>query len=122
MNSLNNITEINKYNKILTKRWGTEKWVKVTDKYAVKILFVDAGKSLSLQYHKNKEETWVCVEGNGYVIDGNGKKIKLSVGDTVHLPPYTIHKLVAIKKMSVVECSTTELDDVIRLDNKESRD
>jgi mannose-1-phosphate guanylyltransferase len=101
--------------KIVDKAWGKELWLEVNDKYAMKILSIDKGCSISLQYHKNKTETWYIAEGKGEAIVGNSK-ILLEKGSSLHLPAGVIHKITAITPMKIVEASTPELDDVIRLD------
>lgn len=102
--------------KVVQKRWGKELWIKVTDKYALKILKIKRGKGISLQYHKKKEETWYITKGKGKVIFRDENNILLlNKGDHLHITPGTIHKIDAIEDLEILEASTTELDDVIRL-------
>lgn len=100
------------------KNWGKEYLLITTDKYAMKRLEINPGKSLSKQYHEHKHETLHVVEGYGY-IEINGEPSLITVGDTINLPRRTIHRIVASEncwKLVIIEASTTELDDVVRLE------
>ena len=97
------------------KVWGTEYLLCVNDKYAMKRLEIKPSKKISLQYHENKHETWHIVDGYGYVLlDKHGYEVH--VGDTVEIPAKTVHQIMAgIKGIVIIESSTPELDDIVRL-------
>lgn len=100
------------------KIWGKEYLLINTNNYAMKRLEINPGKSLSKQYHEHKHETLHVVEGYGY-IEINGEPSLITVGDTINLPRRTIHRIVASEncwKLVIIEASTTELDDVVRLE------
>jgi mannose-6-phosphate isomerase-like protein (cupin superfamily) len=101
------------------KPWGWELVWALTDAYAGKLLFVRAGQSLSLQYHERKDEAWYVQEGRatlelGTVGDELGTS-EIGPGDCFHFPPHTVHRVRALEDTLIVEVSTPELDDVVRL-------
>lgn len=106
------------------KPWGYELiWAK-TDRYVGKILHVNKGESLSLQYHEMKDETLYVVEGELLLTietDGDRREIPLRKGESFHIPPFLIHRMLAIVDTDVAEVSTTELHDVIRLEDRYGR-
>lgn len=104
------------------KPWGGETLLRCTESYAVKVLHLRAGCRTSLQYHRVKRET--LHPGCGSVV------LELHVNDRVdanplnrpvELAPGTVHRLVALNDCEVVEVSTTELDDVVRLEDDYGR-
>lgn len=100
------------------KHWGNEFLLVKTDKYAMKRLEILPGRSLSKQYHAHKHETLHIVEGFGYA-EIEGKFRTIAVGDTLDIPPNTIHRIVASDKcwkLVIIEASTIELNDVVRLE------
>lgn len=104
------------------KPWGSETiWALVPGKYCAKRIFVNAGKRLSLQYHVHKDETMMLESGVAYLIIGETlaglERIELKAGESVHIPAGTIHRLCAETDTWVLEASTDELDDVIRIDD-----
>ena len=108
------------------KPWGWELVWAETDAYVGKLLFVRAGESLSLQYHETKEESWLVREGRATLELGEpGGELdasEIAPGDTFHFRPGTVHRLTAVEDTLVVEVSTPELDDVIRLDDAYGRE
>jgi mannose-6-phosphate isomerase-like protein (cupin superfamily) len=106
------------------KPWGYELiWAK-TDRYVGKILHVNKGESLSLQYHEMKDETLYVVEGELLLTlekDGDRREIPLRKGEAFHIPPFLIHRMFAVVDTDVAEVSTTELHDVIRLEDRYGR-
>ena len=103
------------------KRWGGEAWLIYTDKYALKILYVNQGNRLSLQKHKLKQETWNVIKGEPEITLGE-KIFKAKVGDIIHLPAGTIHRLSAPNgDIEVMEVSTPELDDLERIEDDYGR-
>jgi mannose-6-phosphate isomerase-like protein (cupin superfamily) len=101
------------------KPWGWELVWAETDRYAGKLLFVRAGQALSLQYHKRKDESWYVQEGRAALelgrVDGELFEQEIGAGDTFHFVPGTVHRVRALEDTLIVEVSTPELDDVVRL-------
>ncbi|HLE20568.1 MAG TPA: cupin domain-containing protein [Vicinamibacteria bacterium] len=107
------------------KPWGYEIiWAK-TERYVGKVLHIEAGEALSLQYHKVKEET-IRLESGKLILEveepgQSRRKIVMSPGDSFHLRPGTIHRMIAEETSDVLEVSTPELDDVVRLEDRYGR-
>ncbi len=100
------------------KPWGHELIWAHTDRYVGKILFVRAGCRLSLQYHRQKDETFLVLEGEAeFSLDkGDGPVVTLlKEGDVVRVQPGQVHRTLAVTDVRLVEVSTPELDDVVRL-------
>lgn len=106
--------------KIVEKPWGREHWFAVNEKYAGKIIEVDEGKRLSLQYHKKKHETMYLLEGLIRMIH-NDNELEIKPGSSIEIKPGDRHRVTAIVKSRIVEVSTPELDDVIRLEDDYGR-
>lgn len=107
------------------KPWGHELiWAK-TDRYVGKILHVRAGEALSLQYHRVKDETIMLVSGRMtfvYFSEGEPPHTReLAAHEPFHIPPGTRHRMIAIEDCDIVEVSTPELDDVVRLEDRYGR-
>ena len=107
------------------KPWGHETVWARTDRYAGKILHVRKGESLSYQYHRVKDETIRILAGlvdlEVAVPDGERRTVRLGPGDGWHLPPGTRHRLTALDDTDILEVSTPELDDVVRLEDRYGR-
>ena len=109
------------------KPWGYEIWWARTDRYVGKILHVKKGESLSLQYHQVKEETIrllsgrLLFESRALEETGELRRQELAAGDTVHIPPRTIHRMTGVEDCDILEVSTPELDDVVRLEDRYGR-
>ncbi len=106
------------------KPWGEEIIFAHTDRYAGKILMIRKGESLSLQYHTKKDETIYLHAGSlRLLLDVKGRMEErvLSAGAAQHLPPGTRHQMIALEDCTVVEASTPELDDVVRLQDRYGR-
>ena len=107
------------------KPWGYEiRWA-VTDRYLGKIIHVNQGEALSLQYHEHKDE-WLLVSKGAVDIeigglDGELEARRMRAGDAVHLPPYTRHRVTAVEDSDIFEVSTPEIDDVVRLEDRYGR-
>ncbi len=107
------------------KPWGYEIIWAEADKYVGKILHINAGQRLSRQYHNKKEETFLVQKGSMDLEVGDGaeqKTIRMNEMDTFHCTPKTIHRMVAVTDVDVVEVSTPELDDVVRLEDVYGRE
>ncbi len=106
--------------KTIEKPWGYEILYAHTDKYAGKILFVKKGKRLSYQYHEKKDETMFIFKGKvRMTLEKNGerKEVIFEEGDSIHFPPLTKHRVEAIEDSYILEVSTPELDDVVRIED-----
>jgi len=98
------------------KPWGYEiVWAETQD-YVGKLLHINAGHRLSLQYHKTKEETVYVLSGILYNYDEYGNITKFTKGQTYHVTPGAIHRFGANEShVELMEVSTNHLDDVVRL-------
>jgi mannose-6-phosphate isomerase len=109
------------------KPWGHELiWAK-TGRYAGKTLFVRAGQSLSLQFHRRKEESWYVLEGRAKLELGRAgeavtKKEVIGAGAAFHFEAGTVHRVTAVEDTTILEVSTPELDDVVRLEDSYGRE
>ena len=107
------------------KPWGYELRWAITDRYLGKVLHLNKGEALSLQYHELKDECQYVLKGSIDMEVGgaDGKLIthRMNVGDTVHLTPGTRHRLTAIEDTDIFEVSTPEIDDVVRLEDRYGR-
>ncbi len=110
--------------KRIDKPWGHEIiWVH-TDKYVGKLLYINEGASLSLQYHERKQESIYVLEGQIRVFIRNehgGEEFVLEPGMSYHVHPGVIHRFRADKPSCLIEISTPEIDDVIRLEDDYGR-
>ena len=107
------------------KPWGHETIWALTDRYCGKILHVKAGHALSVQYHERKDETVYLLSGELiYWVqqDGEMKDMKLGKGESFRITPGTIHYMEAVTDVDVLEASTHELDDVVRLKDRYGRE
>ena len=107
------------------KPWGHETIWARTDRYVGKILHVRAGESLSLQYHRAKEETMRVLSGvvtlDVAAAGETPRSVRLAPGDGWHIAPETRHRLTALEDADILEVSTPELDDVVRLEDRYGR-
>jgi mannose-6-phosphate isomerase len=107
------------------KPWGYELIFAKTARYVGKILHVNQGHTLSLQYHNVKEETLFVVRGELKLTiesDGDRRVLPLREGESFHIPPRLIHRMEAVVDTDVAEVSTPELDDVVRLEDRYGRE
>jgi len=107
------------------KPWGYELIYAKTDKYAGKIIFVRKGEQLSLQYHRVKDETMYLYSGLAQLeiqdTKGQSQIIELSPGKSYHIEPGCRHRVIALEDCQILEVSTPELDDVVRLEDRYGR-
>ncbi len=107
------------------KPWGWELIWAETEQYVGKLLFIQAGEALSLQYHEVKDESWLVREGRARLelgeVGGELEAIEIAPGDTFHFRPRTVHRLAALEDTLVLEVSTPHLDDVVRLEDRYGR-
>jgi mannose-6-phosphate isomerase len=106
---------------IIPKPWGSEEIFAHTDKYVGKILYINANSKLSLQYHNKKTETIRVLSGTLHLVTSS-QDTYLSEGDTVHITPGMVHRFCADEQPVVlIEVSTPELNDVVRLEDNYGR-
>ena len=114
--------------KRVEKPWGYEIWWARTDRYVGKILHVRKGESLSLQYHNVKEETIriqsgrLMLEIGSAGAEGQLRRVDMGPGDVMHIAPRTVHRMTGLEDCDVLEVSTPELDDVVRLEDRYGRE
>ena len=109
------------------KPWGWELIWAHAEAYVGKILFVRAGHSLSLQFHRRKDESWYVQSGRaqaevGAVGDPVLREEVLRPGAALHFPPGTVHRVTALEDTTILEVSTPHLDDVVRLEDQYGRE
>lgn len=109
----------------IPKPWGSELWFAHTDRYAGKILRVRAGHRLSVQYHAAKDETSFVLSGRVVVSQGESVERmaarELGPGESWRNTPRLVHTLEAIEDCEIIEVSTPQLDNVVRLEDRYGR-
>jgi len=112
--------------RIVRKPWGHELIWALTDKYVGKVLVIEAGKKLSLQRHVVKDESILVKSGRLrlHLEDDGGtvRQVELGPGDYRHVPTGRIHRFEAIDRCELIEVSTPELDDVVRIEDDFGRE
>ncbi len=108
------------------KPWGYELiWAK-TERYVGKLIHVNAGQALSLQYHERKDETIHVLRGVLQFVVGPSadalETLTLAEGESYHVTPRLVHRMVAVTDVDVLEASTPELMDVVRLEDRYGRE
>jgi mannose-6-phosphate isomerase-like protein (cupin superfamily) len=109
------------------KPWGHEEvFALVEGRYCGKALHVTAGHALSLQYHERKDEVIAVQAGRALLEVGESEdaleSFELEPGERVRLRPGTRHRITAVTDVVILEASTTELDDVVRLEDRYGRE
>ncbi len=108
------------------KPWGRELWWAANDLYAGKLLYIDKGHRLSLQFHQRKDETSYLLEGSLQVAQGSDAdelhEWVAKPGDSWRNEPGVVHTITALEDSVVIEVSTPQLDDVVRLRDDYGRD
>jgi quercetin dioxygenase-like cupin family protein len=110
--------------KVVEKPWGYELIWAHTDRYVGKVLHIKKGECLSYQYHRVKDETIRLLAGTMEIdleTDGTKGRIRLQPGDCLHIVPGMKHRMIAVEDCDVLEVSTPELDDVVRLEDRYGR-
>ena len=111
--------------KIVKKPWGEEVWFAQNEKFAGKVLKVNKGHRLSLQFHRQKQETQFIYKGIAKLTYGetldNLQEIILNPGDKFDINPPMIHRIEAIEDLEIFEVSTPELDDVVKIEDDYGR-
>ncbi len=107
------------------KPWGYELHWAHTERYVGKVIHVNKGHALSLQYHVRKDETIFLWSGTllyEYKVGDAFVQREMKPGDRIHVPPPTVHRMTAIEDCDIFEVSTPELDDVVRLEDRYGRE
>jgi mannose-6-phosphate isomerase len=110
--------------KVVPKPWGYELIWAHTERYVGKILHINKGESLSYQFHRVKDETVRLLHGlmeMDVATEGDKTRITLKPGDCLHIVPGMKHRMTAVEDCDVLEVSTPELDDVVRLEDRYGR-
>lgn len=111
--------------KRVPKPWGYEIIWAHTDRYVGKMLHIDAGHALSVQYHNRKDETIYLLSGEmkyWVKLGDELEDVRLRQGDAFRITPGTVHYMEAITDCDILEASTPELDDVVRLQDRYGRE
>ena len=112
--------------RFVEKPWGREEVFAQNESYVGKILFVRKGEALSLQFHERKTETLRILDGQLELATGDDPQhldvLCLDPGDVFHIGPGLVHRMVGLTNCSILEVSTPELDDVVRLDDRYGRE
>lgn len=107
------------------KPWGYELIWAESDLYVGKILHINAGEALSLQYHEEKEETICVLNGEMKFLAGPSadelKEYRMGPNDNFHTTPGTVHRMIAVTDCDILEASTPHLEDVVRLEDRYGR-
>ncbi len=111
--------------KLVEKPWGSELWFAATELYAGKLLRIDAGHALSVQHHRRKDETSYLLSGRIVISQGpDADRLtarELAAGETWRNEPGVVHSIEALEDSVLIEVSTPEVDDVIRLADRYGR-
>ncbi len=113
---------------VVAKPWGEELLVAHNGRYAGKVLILNKGHRLSLQYHERKHETQYVESGRiKYTLGsrdrpGDYRELTAGPGTVIELPPGAVHRMEALEDARIFEVSTPELDDVVRLDDDYGRE
>jgi mannose-6-phosphate isomerase len=108
------------------KPWGHEEILAETDRYVGKMLVIETGRRLSFQYHAVKDE-WIRVVSGRLLLtleDGRGEIVEreLGPGEAAHVAPLRRHRYAAIERAELIEVSTPELTDVVRIEDDFGRE
>ena len=106
------------------KPWGYELIWALTDRYVGKILHIEPGHVLSLQYHNHKDETIHVLKGEIIFRVKEGEKLlerRMREGESYHIAPLTVHQMEAVTAADLLEASTPEINDVVRLQDRYGR-
>jgi mannose-6-phosphate isomerase-like protein (cupin superfamily) len=111
----------------IDKPWGHELIWALSERYCGKLLFVKAGCALSLQFHNEKDESWLVQSGKARLELGEaGQRILheevIGPGAAFRYRPGTVHRVTALEDTTILEVSTPELDDVVRLEDLYGRE
>jgi mannose-6-phosphate isomerase len=106
------------------KPWGHELIWARTDRYVGKILHVKGGETLSRQYHNAKDVTMHVLRGELILRLGDGADVseqRMRPGESIYIPAKLIHQIEAVMDSDVLEASTPEVDDLVRVSDRYGR-
>ena len=107
------------------KPWGHEVIFAENERYAGKILHLEPGESLSLQYHERKDETFLVLSGEVHLLVGEEgrdlRELRLKPGEAYRIRPRVRHRMSCEVATDLVEVSSPELDDVVRIEDRYGR-
>ncbi len=112
--------KINKV-KVVEKPWGRELWYAVEKEYAGKVLEMKKGYRSSMHYHVKKKETMYLMEGEVKIERDNQESIILQEGDCITIDPGEAHRIIPLTDSKILESSTPELEDVVRVKDDYNR-
>jgi mannose-6-phosphate isomerase len=110
--------------KRVEKPWGHELWWAQNERYVGKLLHITAGSQLSLQYHVKKDETIHLFRGQMVLVLSDGQKLvehSMREGESYRVRPGTVHRMRAVTDCDVLEVSTPEVEDVVRVQDDYGR-
>jgi len=111
--------------KVVNKPWGREEWLHLDDKYCYKRILIKAGTSTSFQYHERKQETNYLISGRAefWLENDNGEieKKEVGPGTSMTVMPPRKHRVIALTDIILMESSTPEVDDVVRIQDDYER-
>lgn len=111
----------------IEKPWGAEDWLVKNEHYVVKHLYINPKEQISLQYHNEKHETMIVLEGMGQLRIGREGLAEMETedstcdyqtiteGDIITIPPKTIHQIRAYTGLKILEISTPQTEDLVRV-------
>jgi len=105
---------------ILAKPWGYEEVLLDNGRFVIKRIVVQAGHRLSLQYHAKKDEAWIIRSGEGSYV-WKDIVFEYHADDIVSIPTSTIHRISPVVTTEIIEVSTPELEDIVRLEDDYGR-
>ena len=113
--------------KRVDKPWGYELVYALTDRYCGKVIFISGGEELSLQFHREKDESWYVQSGRAKLELGEAgagilNEEVITEGACFHYKPGTVHRVTALEDTTILEVSTPHLDDVVRLEDAYGRE
>jgi mannose-6-phosphate isomerase-like protein (cupin superfamily) len=112
--------------RLVDKPWGSELIWALTDRYCGKVITIETGRRLSLQYHVQKDEALLVLSGRLllHIEDDAGEMTsrELGPGDAAHVAVGRRHRFEAIERVELVEVSTPELGDVVRVEDDFGRE
>ncbi|ALU11746.1 cupin [Ignicoccus islandicus DSM 13165] len=102
--------------RIVEKPWGREIWIADEEEYGGKILEIKKGYSTSVHYHRMKKETIYVDKGRLKIKSGNEEYV-LEEGEAVTIRPFTVHQLIALEDVRLIEVSTQPLNERVRVED-----
>ena len=109
----------------VVKPWGSEELLASTDRYALKLIRVEKGSRPSLQFHRRKSESLFLLSGRLRVEMGGSREAltvdEILPGECLDVPRGRVHRVAALEDSVIIEVSTPELDDVVRIEDDYGR-